>query len=130
MRIRCCSLELPQDLLRPRVAKLQGRWPVVVHAEYRVLAVEQRDGLWFATFEHNEREMPVSAPIALFEIVDASVSPFWNIRLRGEEVALQPIEFDDEFFSDDVQERRGDALERYRAMKVRLDGESIAMETT
>lgn len=121
MRIRCRSLSLPQDLIPPRLATLQGRWPVVLDTEYRVFALCQRDELWYATFEHNEREMPVSAPLALFEVVDATVSPFWNVRMRGQEVALQPAEFDDEFFCDDVQERRGDALERYRAMKARLD---------
>jgi hypothetical protein len=122
MRIRCCSLLLPQDLIPPRLAKLQGRWPVALHVEYSVLALGQRDGLWFATFEHNEREMPVSAPLALFEVVDASVSPLWNVRMRGHEIALQPAELDEEFFCDDVQERRNDAFERYRAMKARLDG--------
>ncbi len=122
MRIRCCSLSLPQDLIPSRLEKLQGRWPVVLDAEYTVLALGQRDGLWYATFEHKEREMPVSAPLALFDLVDASVSPFWNVRIRAQEVALQPAEFDEEFFCDDVQERRHDALERYRAMKARLDG--------
>jgi hypothetical protein len=120
MRIRCCSISLPEDLLRPRLAKLQGRWPVTLNAEYRVIALGEREGLWYATFEHEEREMPVSAPLALFEVIDASVSPFWNVRLRGNEVSLHPSELDDEFFCDDVQERRGDALERYRAMKARL----------
>lgn len=120
MRIRCCSLSLPQDLMPPRLSKLQGRWPVALGVEYRVLALGQQDGLWYATFEHSEREMPVSAPLALFEVVEASVSPFWNVRVRGHEIALQPTEFDAEFFCDDVQERRDDAFERYRAMKARL----------
>jgi hypothetical protein len=122
MRIRCCSLFVPQDLIPPRLAKLQGRWPVTLHAEYRVLALGQRDGLWYATFEDSEREMPVSAPLALFEVVEAGVSPLWNVRMRGREIAIQPAEFDDGFFCDDVQERRGDAFERYRTMKARLDG--------
>jgi hypothetical protein len=94
---------------------------VVLHAEYRVLALGQRDGIWYATFEHHEQEMPVSAPLALFEVTEASVSPFWNVRMQGHEIALQPAEFDDSFFCDDVQERRDGALERYRAMRSRLD---------
>ena len=44
--------------------------------------------------------------------------------MRGHEVSLHPSELDEEFFCDDVQERRGDALERYRAMKARLEGGS------
>lgn len=122
MRIRCNSLSLTGGLFPPRLERLQGRWPVVLGAEYDVLALRQQDELWYATFEDNEREMPVSAPLALFDVVDATVSPYWNVRVRGYQVGLQPAEFDDEFFCDDVQERRGDALERYRAMKARLDG--------
>jgi hypothetical protein len=113
---------LPEDLIPPRLAKIQGRWPVTLHAEYHVLALGQRDGLWYATFEHSEREMPVSAPLALFQVIETSVSRFWNVRMRGHEIMLQPAEFDEEFFCDDVQERRDDAFERYRAMKARLDG--------
>ena len=99
---------------------LPGRWPVALHAEYQVLALSQQDGLWHITFEHHERELPVSAPLALFEVIDPAVSPSWNVRLNGEEVSLQPSELDDGFFCDDVQERRGDSLDRYRRMKARL----------
>ena len=122
MRIRCCSLVLPADVLPSCLEKFQGRWPVDLDAEYNVLALAQRDGLWYATFEHHEREMPVSAPLALFVVVEASVSRFWNVRMRDRDVALQPVEFDDQFFADDVQERRGDAFERYQSMKSRLEG--------
>jgi hypothetical protein len=122
MRIRCLSLSLPKHLQSPALAKLPGRWPVTVDAEYLVLALSQEDGLWYATFEHHEREMPVSAPLALFVVTEAGVSSSWNARLTGGDLSLQPSELDEEFFLDDVQERRGDALERYRAMKVRLGG--------
>jgi hypothetical protein len=94
---------------------------VALLAEYEVFGLSQAEGLWYVTFEHHEREIPVSAPLALFEVIDARVSPSWNIRSRGEELSLQPSELDDDFFCDDVQERRGDALERYRAMKARLN---------
>jgi hypothetical protein len=67
--------------------------------------------------------MPVSAPLALFDVIEGSVPRFWNVRMRDREIALQPSEFDNEFFCDDVQERRGDALERYRTLKARLDSE-------
>jgi hypothetical protein len=87
-----------------------------------VFALSQVEGLWYVTFEYFGQEMPVSAPLALFEIIDAKVPPSWNIRVLAEGLSLQPIELDDEFFCDDVQERRGDALERYRAMKARLIG--------
>jgi len=123
MRIRCSSASLPQDLETPRLARLPGRWPVTLDAEYVVFALSQQDGLWYVTFEHHEREMPVSAPLALFDVIEPIVSPSWNVRVKGNEVSLQPSELDDEFFCDDVQERRGDSLERYRAMKARLEGE-------
>ena len=119
MIVRCCSLTVPSDILPARLQQFQGRWPVTLRAEYQVLKLGQRDGLWYVTFEHLEREMPVSAPLALFEIVDGRVPHFWNVRMRGNEVSLQPIEFDDEFFVDDVQERRDDALKRYQEMKAR-----------
>jgi hypothetical protein len=66
MRIRCSSLLVPDELLRPAVRQLQGRWPVTLGAEYDVVALRRADGLWHATFEHAEREMPVSAPLVLF----------------------------------------------------------------
>jgi hypothetical protein len=122
MRIRCSSASLPQDLMSPRLATLPGRWPVTLDAEYEVLGLNQQEGLWYVIFEHHEREMPVSAPLALFEVIERKVAASWNVRVNGGEVSLQPAEFDDEFFCDDVQERRGDALERYRAMKARLGG--------
>lgn len=121
MRIRCTSVSLPEDLQTPRLAKLPGQWPIKLNAEYAVLALGRQDGLWWVTVEHHEREMPVCAPLALFEIVDAAVPRSWNVRVKGNELALRPHEFDDQFFCDDVQERREDALERYRAMKARLD---------
>ncbi|MDB4941679.1 MAG: hypothetical protein JWP97_1213 [Labilithrix sp.] len=123
MRIRCASLLLPEVDLPPSLAAFQGRgwrWPVDLHREYRVLALHHANGVWYALFEYDESEMPVSAPLALFDVVDATVSPIWNVRVSGPQLALQPEEFDDEFFSDDVQERRGDALQRYRALKARL----------
>ncbi|MFT3925437.1 MAG: hypothetical protein QM778_23060 [Myxococcales bacterium] len=95
---------------------------MALNAEYDVLGLSQQDGLWYITFEHHEREMPVSAPLALFEVISAGVPNSWNVRVTGNEVSLQPAELDDEFFCDDVQERRDDALERYRAMKARLGG--------
>ena len=122
MRIRCTSTSLAEQLASPHLLRLPGRWPVALEAEYEVFALNQVEGLWYVTFEHHEREMPVSAPLALFEIVDAKVPTSWNVRSRGEQLSLQPSEFDDEFFCDDVQERRGDALERYRAMRARLSG--------
>ena len=121
MRVRCTSVSLPQDLEPPRFAKFPGTWPVTLNAEYSVIALSQQDGLWWVTVEHHEREMPVSAPLALFEVVDAAVPPSWTVHVKGDEVSLQPEELDDEFFCDDVQERRDGALERYRAMKARLD---------
>jgi hypothetical protein len=78
-------------------------------------------GLWHATIEHHEREFPVDAPLALFEVTEPGLRPDWRLRLeRGEVVAVGPSELEDQFFVDDVQERRDDALQRYRAMKARL----------
>ncbi len=121
MRIRCVLVDLPPQFTSPRLATLPGRWPVAVGAEYVVLALAQSEGTWYATFEHHEREMPVSAPLALFDIIDGRVPSCWNVRARDGGIALQPLELDDEFFCDDVQERRGDALDRYRRMKDRVD---------
>ena len=120
MRIRCSSVSLPPDLVSPRLARLRDRWPVTLGADYEVFSLSHQDGLWYVTFEHHDREMPVSAPLALFDVVDPAVARFWNVRMKGGELSLQPSEFDDDFFFDDVQERRGDAFERYRAMKMRL----------
>ncbi len=122
MRIRCASMSLPQDLESPRLAKLPGRWPVALGSDYEVLALSQEDSLWYVTFEHHEQEMPVSAPLALFDVLDPGVPRTWNVRVKSGAVCLQPVEFDDEVFCDDVQERRGNALERYRDMKSRLSG--------
>jgi hypothetical protein len=122
MRMRCTSISLPHNL-ETRLPKLPGRWPVALNSEYEVLALSQHEGLWLVTFEHAQREQPVSAPLALFAVIDASVPRSWNVRLKGTDVSLQPIEMDDEYFCDDVQERRGDALERYRNMKARLRAE-------
>lgn len=91
-----------------------------IGVEYDVFALRQRDGIWFATFEHHKREMPVSAPLGLFEVIDARVDVFWTVKVTDASLSLQPIEFDDEFFCDDVQERRNGAIDLYRAMKQRL----------
>ena len=123
MRARCTALTLPKRLehLTPRRAAGKWSWPISLGAEYLVLSLTQTNvGLWYVTIEHKDQEIPVSAPLALFEVIEPNVSAFWNVRMRGDEIALQPIEFDEQLFCDDVQERRGDALERYRAMKARL----------
>jgi hypothetical protein len=98
------------------------RWPVDVGREYAVLALSKSPlGLWYATFEHHEAEFPVDAPLALFEVTDPSISAHWRVTIdRGELVAAGPAEFEDQFFADDVQERRDDAFSRYRHMKERL----------
>ena len=57
---------------------------------------------------------------ALFDILDATVSEEWKVRLHRDGLSMHPIELDDEFFCDDVQEQREGALERYRRMKARL----------
>ena len=124
MRIQCVSVWLPKGLEHLEPARAAGKWgwPVELNRQYVALSIEQATGgFWYVAFEHHEREMPVSAPLALFKVVDSVVPPSWHMRVKDGAVSLLPIEFDDPFFCDDVQERRGDALERYRAMKVRLE---------
>jgi hypothetical protein len=108
----------------PKRAAGKWAWPVRLNEEYLVFSMERNDGgIWFATFEHHEQEIPVSAPLALFDVLEPTVSRSWNVRVKGESVSVQPVELDDPYFCDDVQERRGDSLERYRAMKIRLGKE-------
>jgi len=126
MRILCVGVSLPKNLEQLEPVREVGKWawPVELNAQYIALSIDQGSGgLWSVTFEHHEREMPVSAPLALFDVIEPSVPRSWNVRVKDDAVSLQPNEFDDPFFCDDVQERRGDALERYRAMKARFKGE-------
>lgn len=126
MKVRCVRSTLPESLrdFEPKRAAGNWAWPVRVNAEYLVFALERKEGgIWFVTFEHHGQEIPVSAPLALFDVFDPRVSRSWNVRIGGESVSLQPVELDDDLFCDDVQERRGDALDRYRAMKTRLGSE-------
>jgi hypothetical protein len=127
MRVRCIAVSLPHEL-ESRLPKLPGQWPVELNREYEVFAMGEHRGLWYVTFEDVDREQPVAAPLALFEVTDPSIPHSWNIRLKGTEVSLQPNEMDDEYFCDDVQERRGDALDRYRRMKARLQTAPCLLE--
>lgn len=120
MRIRCSTVILPPELRASGLAQFPNLWPVDLNAEYLVFALSQQDGLWWAIFEHHEREIPVTAPLALFEVIDPTASSCWNVRVKNNEASFHPSEMDDAFFCDDVQERRGDALDRYRAMKARF----------
>lgn len=120
MRIRCSTIALPPELRASRLAQFPNLWPVDLNAEYLVFALSQQDGLWWVIFEHREREIPVSAPLALFEVIDPAASSCWTVRVKNNEASFHPSEMDDSFFCDDVQERRGDALDRSRAMKARL----------
>jgi hypothetical protein len=124
MRILCTTASLPPDMthLLPPTANGVWRWPVDVGREYAVLALSKSPlGLWYVTYEHHEAEYPVDAPLALFDVTDPTVPSEWRLTIdRGEPVAAGPIEFEDQFFADDVQERRDDAFARYRGMKARL----------
>lgn len=124
MRIHCVIASLPHEMgrLLPAMANGTWRWPVEVGREYAVFAVSKSPlGLWYATFEHHDAEFPVDAPLALFEGTDRNVPPQWQLTIDGGElVAAGAAEFENQFFADDVQERREDAFARYRDMKERL----------
>ncbi len=124
MRIRCISESLPQNMLTTQLQRFQGRWPVRVGTEYRVLELSQSQGLWYVTIENHEQEFPVCVPLAMFDVIEPSVSRWWNVRVKSNDISLRPVEFDEEYFYDDVQERRGDALERFRALKARMNHET------
>lgn len=111
MRVRCTSISEPGSTTR---------WPVQLGAEYEVLGLSQDNAGWYVIFEHLDQEMPVSAPLLLFQIVDGRVPPTWNVTTKDGQLSIQPTELGDIYFMDDVQERRDDALSRYRDMKERL----------
>src|SRR5262249_26431567 len=98
MRIQCVRKSLPTSLEHLEPARAPGKWawPVQLNGQYVALSMEQTSvGLWYVTFEHHEREMPVSAPLALFDVIEPGVPRSWNVRVKGEAVSLQPSEFDD-----------------------------------
>lgn len=123
MRIRCISTLLPDDLRINEGFRSPVGSPVRLGADYLVLAMNIQRTLWWVTYEHPEQEVPVSAPLPLFEVIDPTVSGWWKLRRNGTDIALQPEEFDDPCFFDDVRADRGNSRERYRSMKERLASE-------
>jgi len=114
MRAKCTATSVPET------TDQSIRWPVDLGAEYELFGIGQNDGVWYAVFEHSDSEMPVSAPLALFDIIDGRIPNNCRLTTLNGQVSVQPPELDDRYFLDDVQERRGDALARYREMKARL----------
>jgi hypothetical protein len=92
--------------------------------EYTVLGLSIRHGEpWFEL--HVPIRVIASFPAFLFEIVDPTVSRYWQIRL-GEDgtVRLWPLQFFQEFFVDDISNGKADVVEELATIEARIEAEA------
>ena len=128
MKVRCLRRQLPAAEaaaagIEPRAARgviTPGRVYLVLGIEFTVGLAHRGTGVFLQI--HDDSARPTSAPLALFEIVDDRVSPEWVAReLRPGMFALQPAEFFEPFFHNDLEEGDPSTTARYRRIVGELE---------
>jgi hypothetical protein len=68
----------------------------------------------------------VGTPICLFEILDGTVSQYWQTRVREDgTVTLWPPTFYREFYHDDLSDGEPDVVEDFKRVKELIEAEAL-----
>jgi hypothetical protein len=130
MRVRCLTNRPTEAQVRRLGSAFKpGKTEFVVEPghEYTVLGLSFRQGEpWFEL--HVPIRVIASFPALLFEIVDTTVSRYWQIRIDEDgTVRLWPPQFYQEYFIDDFSNGKADVVEELATIEARIEaGASVA----
>lgn len=135
MIIKCISIypseEQIQRFLGPGLWR-NREFGVVIGREYLVLGLtvngalqKTGNGAWVDILMEPEVPTVIPVPLCLFEIVDARVSRFWELRLSDEgSITLWPPSFYRQSFLENVSDRVPDAVEEFWKVQARIASET------
>jgi len=99
-----------------------GREYIVFGMEFYVDSNVCGTGVWISLM--SDYASLTSAPLCLFEIIDARSSRFWECRKRDSNiVVLWPPAFFTDYFHDDLGEGVDAAVEEFKRVRSLLEGE-------
>ena len=134
MIVRCISSH-PSDAqiqsLGPGFRK-NREFGVVIGREYLVLGLTVNvtsqtmgNGAWVDILMEPDIPTVVSVPLSLFEILDARVSRYWELRASDlGTITLWPPSFYRESFLEDVSDRATEAVEEFWCIHSRIEADA------
>jgi hypothetical protein len=99
-----------------------GREYIVFGMEFYEDSIVRGTGVWISFV--SDYASLTSAPLCMFEIIDARASRFWECRQLAERiVVLWPDAFFTEYFHDDLGEGVDAAVEEFKRVRSLIEGE-------
>ena len=130
-----CILAYPREdqirLLGPGFSR-NREFGVVIGREYVVLGLSfenssqaMGNGVWVDVLLELDIPTLISAPLCLFEIIDARASRYWELRVSDlGTITLWPPSFYRESFLEDVSDRATEAVEEFWRIYSRIEADA------
>lgn len=129
MKVRCVS-EQPNELQLRQLGSdyTPGKtvYPVVFGQEYTVYGIGAWDGVLWLEIEM-QRDVVVTVPLFLFEIVDGKPSRLWEARVHEDGAfTLWPPSFYEEAYHDRLSDGKAPEVDDFRSIKQKLEVEELS----
>lgn len=128
MIVRCIRTDPPDSLigrLRPHYVPGKTSFLVEVDTEYVVLGLSDVAGAIWLEVEVGPRTI-VSAPLALFTVVEPHASSYWVLRCQADGVTLWPELFYSEAFHDRLSDDKEPERRQFESLRELLLREAKA----
>lgn len=126
MRIKCVRLaptERQAKQLGKNYYSNQQVFGLTLGKEYLVFCLEILDGIAWVHLDSGTNRLSI-APLCLFEIVDGSVSKYWEFRLwKDNNFLFRPPSFYEDFFHDDLAEGVPKVVAEFQKIRAMLEKE-------